>query len=67
VSIRVRSNHFRYRVEMEALTAASITALTIYDLLKPHAGNECVSKMFAYWKRPVAIAIRACAEPVAAP
>lgn len=26
-------------VEMEALTAASITALTLYDLLKPHAGN----------------------------
>jgi len=29
-------------VEMEALTAASITALTIYDLLKPHAGNTMV-------------------------
>src|SRR5262249_6331598 len=26
-------------VEMEALTAASVAALTIYDLLKPHAGN----------------------------
>ena len=27
-------------VEMEALTAASIAALTIYDLLKPHAGTD---------------------------
>lgn len=27
-------------VEMEALTAASITALTLYDMLKPHAGTE---------------------------
>ncbi|MES2491064.1 MAG: bifunctional molybdenum cofactor biosynthesis protein MoaC/MoaB [Pseudomonadota bacterium] len=27
-------------VEMEALTAASITALTIYDLLKPHAEQD---------------------------
>ena len=26
-------------VEMEALTSASLTALTLYDLLKPHAGN----------------------------
>ncbi len=27
-------------VEMEALTAASIAALTIYDMLKPHAGRD---------------------------
>lgn len=27
-------------VEMEALTAASIAALTLYDLLKPHAGTD---------------------------
>lgn len=27
-------------VEMEALTAASVTALTIYDLLKPHAEQD---------------------------
>lgn len=27
-------------VEMEALTAASIAALTLYDMLKPHAGTE---------------------------
>ncbi len=27
-------------VEMEALTAASITALTLYDMLKPHAGTD---------------------------
>lgn len=26
--------------EMEALTAASIAALTLYDMLKPHAGTE---------------------------
>ncbi len=26
-------------VEMEALTAASICALTLYDMLKPHAGT----------------------------
>jgi cyclic pyranopterin monophosphate synthase len=26
-------------VEMEALTAASISALTLYDMLKPHAGR----------------------------
>lgn len=29
-------------VEMEALTAASITALTIYDLLKPHAEQDAM-------------------------
>ncbi len=27
-------------VEMEALTAASVAALTIYDMLKPHAGTD---------------------------
>ena len=27
-------------VEMEALTAASVTALTLYDMLKPHAERE---------------------------
>jgi molybdenum cofactor biosynthesis protein MoaC len=27
-------------VEMEALTAASVTALTLYDMLKPHAGLD---------------------------
>lgn len=27
-------------VEMEALTAASIAALTLYDMLKPHAGTD---------------------------
>ncbi|HEX4871111.1 MAG TPA: cyclic pyranopterin monophosphate synthase MoaC [Nevskiaceae bacterium] len=29
----------RTGVEMEALTAAGIAALTLYDLLKPHAGT----------------------------
>ncbi len=27
-------------VEMEALTSASVTALTLYDMLKPHAGTD---------------------------
>lgn len=27
-------------VEMEALTAASVAALTLYDMLKPHAGTD---------------------------
>ena len=41
VGIRVRVETISGTgVEMEALTAASITALTIYDLLKPHAGND---------------------------
>ena len=31
--------HARTGVEMEALTAASIAALTLYDMLKPHAGT----------------------------
>jgi cyclic pyranopterin phosphate synthase len=30
----------RTGVEMEALTAASIAALTLYDMLKPHAGTD---------------------------
>ena len=32
--------HARTGVEMEALTAASIAALTLYDMLKPHAGTD---------------------------
>jgi len=32
----------RTGVEMEALTAASIAALTLYDMLKPHAGTDLV-------------------------
>jgi GTP cyclohydrolase subunit MoaC len=31
--------HARTGVEMEALTAASVAALTLYDMLKPHAGT----------------------------
>jgi cyclic pyranopterin phosphate synthase len=31
--------HARTGVEMEALTGASIAALTLYDMLKPHAGT----------------------------
>jgi cyclic pyranopterin phosphate synthase len=34
--------HARTGVEMEALTAASIAALTLYDMLKPHAGTDLV-------------------------
>lgn len=34
--------HARTGVEMEALTAASIAALTLYDMLKPHAGTELI-------------------------
>ena len=32
--------HARTGVEMEALTAASVAALTLYDMLKPHAGTD---------------------------
>lgn len=32
----------RTGVEMEALTAAAIAALTLYDMLKPHAGTNLV-------------------------
>lgn len=32
--------HARTGVEMEALTAASLAALTLYDMLKPHAGTD---------------------------
>jgi cyclic pyranopterin phosphate synthase len=32
--------HARTGVEMEALTAAGIAALTLYDMLKPHAGTD---------------------------
>jgi cyclic pyranopterin phosphate synthase len=34
------ATHARTGVEMEALTAASLAALTLYDMLKPHAGTE---------------------------
>jgi cyclic pyranopterin phosphate synthase len=34
--------HARTGVEMEALTAASIAALTLYDMLKPHAGTDLI-------------------------
>jgi cyclic pyranopterin phosphate synthase len=34
--------HARTGVEMEALTAASVAALTLYDMLKPHAGTDLV-------------------------
>lgn len=36
------ATHARTGVEMEALTAASICALTLYDMLKPHAGTDLV-------------------------
>lgn len=34
------ATHARTGIEMEALTAASICALCLYDMLKPHAGTE---------------------------
>lgn len=34
------ATHARTGIEMEALTAASITALCLYDMLKPHAGTD---------------------------
>ncbi len=41
VTLRVEvATHARTGVEMEALTAASIGALTLYDMLKPHAGTD---------------------------
>lgn len=36
------STHAKTGVEMEALTAASVAALTLYDMLKPHAGTQLV-------------------------
>jgi cyclic pyranopterin phosphate synthase len=36
------TTHARTGVEMEALTAASIGALTLYDMLKPHAGTDLI-------------------------
>ncbi|MBX6419575.1 MAG: cyclic pyranopterin monophosphate synthase MoaC [Nevskia sp.] len=36
------ATHARTGVEMEALTAASLAALTLYDMLKPHAGTDLV-------------------------
>ena len=36
------ATHSKTGVEMEALTSASICALTLYDMLKPHAGTELV-------------------------
>ncbi|MDE2150331.1 MAG: cyclic pyranopterin monophosphate synthase MoaC [Gammaproteobacteria bacterium] len=34
------ATHARTGVEMEALTAACVAALTLYDMLKPHAGTD---------------------------
>lgn len=43
VTMRVEvSTHAKTGVEMEALTAASVCALTLYDMLKPHAGTDLV-------------------------
>lgn len=43
VTVRVEvATHSRTGVEMEALTAASICALTLYDMLKPHAGTNLI-------------------------
>lgn len=43
VTITVEAaTHSRTGVEMEALTGASICALTLYDMLKPHAGTDLI-------------------------
>lgn len=34
------STHAKTGVEMEALAGASVAALTLYDMLKPHAGTQ---------------------------
>jgi cyclic pyranopterin phosphate synthase len=34
------ATHARTGIEMEALTAASVASLCLYDMLKPHAGTE---------------------------
>ncbi len=34
------ATHARTGIEMEALTAASVCALCLYDMLKPHAGTD---------------------------
>lgn len=34
------ATHARTGIEMEALTAASVAALCLYDMLKPHAGTD---------------------------
>lgn len=36
------ATHARTGIEMEALTAASICALCLYDMLKPHAGTNLI-------------------------
>lgn len=38
-------------VEMEALTAASVAALTLYDMLKPHAGTDLVIRQVILLKK----------------
>jgi len=36
------ATHARTGIEMEALTAASVCALCLYDMLKPHAGTNLI-------------------------
>lgn len=38
-------------VEMEALTAASVAALALYDMLKPHAADVEIGRVRLLWKR----------------
>jgi len=45
------ATHARTGVEMEALTAASICALTLYDMLKPHAGTDLVIREILLLKK----------------
>ncbi len=45
------STHAKTGVEMEALTAASVCALTLYDMLKPHAGTDLVIREILLLKK----------------
>ena len=45
------STHAKTGVEMEALTAASVCALTLYDMLKPHAGTDLVIRQVLLMKK----------------
>ena len=52
VTVRVEvATHARTGVEMEALTGASICALTLYDMLKPHAGTDLVIREILLLKK----------------
>ena len=45
------ATHSRTGVEMEALTGASICALTLYDMLRPHAGTDLAIRQVLLLKK----------------